>query len=128
MLQPSQSNNHDAPGYPQQDPPHAAGYGGPDRRRRRVYVTRNTEYHFDDRTCVAVRDRDTGHWLLRHPALKRRLSGSIRFSKHLLAYPTLESPRLGEGLFFGDDGPDVVTSNLLSVERPPKNVVGSYPA
>jgi hypothetical protein len=102
-------------------------YAGPDRRRRRVYVTRNTEYHFDDRLCVAVRDRDSGHWLLRHPALRRRLSGSIRFNKNLDAYPTLDAPRLGEGLFFGEDGPDVVTSNLLSVERPAKDLVGSYP-
>lgn len=102
-------------------------YEGPERRRRRVYVTRNTEYHFDERTCVAVRDRGTGHWLLRHPALKRRLSGSIRFNRQLDAYPTLESPKLGEGLFFGDDGPDVVTSHLLSVERPAKDIIRSYP-
>ncbi|MFO0673294.1 MAG: hypothetical protein U0235_27385 [Polyangiaceae bacterium] len=34
---------------------------GPDRRRHRVYVTKNTEYHFRDGFCVAVRgDRRPG--------------------------------------------------------------------
>src|SRR5690348_8147347 len=102
-------------------------YQGPERRRRSVYVTRNSEYHFAERLCVAVRDRYTGNRLLQHPARKRRLSGSIRFNKRLDAYPTLDAPRLGEGLFFGDDGPDVVTSNILAVDRPEKSVVKAYP-
>ena len=38
----------------------SAEFAGPDRRRHRVYVTRNTEYHFRDGFCVAVRDRRTG--------------------------------------------------------------------
>ncbi len=38
-------------------------YAGPDRRRHRVYVTKNTEYHFRDGFCVAVRDRRTGDFL-----------------------------------------------------------------
>ena len=36
------------------------GYRGPERRRHRVFVTRNTEYHFRDGFCIAVRDRRTG--------------------------------------------------------------------
>ena len=35
-------------------------YRGTERRRHRVYMTRNTEYHFRDGVCVAVRDRRTG--------------------------------------------------------------------
>jgi hypothetical protein len=102
-------------------------YSGPERRSRAMYVTRNTEYHFREGVCVAVRDRETQSWLITHPALGRPLSGSVRFNKHLEAYPTLESPRVGEGLFFGSGGPDVVTSNLLAVGRPEKTTVGAYP-
>ena len=36
-------------------------FSGPDRRRHRVYVTKNTEYHFRDGFCVAVRDRRRQH-------------------------------------------------------------------
>ena len=36
-----------------------SGYSGPDRRKRRMYVTHNTEYHLHDGVCVAVRDKHT---------------------------------------------------------------------
>jgi hypothetical protein len=109
------------------EPPQPADYAGPERRNRAMYVTANTEYHFRDGVCVAVRDRETRSWLLTHPALRRPLSGSVRFNRNLEAYPTLESPRVGEGLFFGAGGPDVVTSNLLSIGRPEKTTVTAYP-
>ena len=102
-------------------------YSGPERRVRAMYVTENTEYHFAGGVCVAVRDRATGSWLLTHPALRRPLSGSLRFNKNLEAYPSLAAPRVGEGLFFASDGPDVVTSNLRAVGRPEKATVGAYP-
>jgi len=54
-------------------------YGGPDRRRHRVYVTKNTEYHFKDGFCIAVRDRRTGDFLQGHLALRRRVHGGLRF-------------------------------------------------
>ena len=54
-------------------------YAGPERRRRRVYVTRNTEYHFEVDRCVAVRDRRTGDFLPSHLAIERRLACSMRF-------------------------------------------------
>ena len=44
----------------------------PERRRHRVYVTRNTEYHFRDGFCVAVRDRRSGDFLQGHLAVQRR--------------------------------------------------------
>ncbi len=102
-------------------------YSGRERRSRLVYVTRNTEYHLNAGRCVAVRDRDTGRWLLTHPALNRKVSGSVRFSRNLEAYPTLEIPRVGEGLFFGAGGEDVVTSDLVEIERPEKATIGTYP-
>lgn len=102
-------------------------YEGQERRRHRVYVTRNTEYHFKDGRCVAVRDRTTGQWLVSHVALSRPISGSVRFNIDGDAYPTLEAPGIGDALFFATDGPDVVTSSLTAVDRPPKHVVGQYP-
>lgn len=102
-------------------------YKGKERRRRRMYVTRNTEYHFHDEICVAVRDRTRGSWLLAHQALDRPLSGAIRFRSGGEAYPTLEQPRVGDALFFGSKGPDVITSEISAIERPPRDVVGDYP-
>ena len=107
--------------------PESLAYGGPERRSRVTYVTRNTEYHFHRGVCVAVRDRTSNRWLLTHPVLNRTVSGSVRFNRHLEAYPTLEAPKVGEGLFFGAQGPDVVTSDLLAIERPEKTTIGAYP-
>jgi hypothetical protein len=102
-------------------------YGGAERRTRILYVTENTEYHFREGLCVAVRERRSGNWLLTHPALNRPLSGSVRFNRNLEAHPSLEDPRVGEGLLFGTAGPEVVTSNLLAIGRPEKRVVDNYP-
>ena len=98
-----------------------------ERRRHRMYVTKNTEYHFRDDVCIAVRDRSGERWLLTHQALERTLSGSVRFRANGDAYPTLELPGIGDALFFGDDGPDVVTSAVSAIDRPPRDVVTAYP-
>ena len=102
-------------------------YPGHERRKRVMYVTRNTEYHFKEERCVAVRERATGSWLLTHPALNRALSGSVRFNRDREPYPSLEGPRVGEGLLFASEGPDVVTSNLEAIARPEKAIVIAYP-
>lgn len=99
----------------------------PERRRRRVYVTKNTEYHFKDDVCVAVRDRRAARWLLAHQVIDRKLSGSVRFKSNGDAYPTLERPNVGDAIFFGSGGPDVVTSIVASIDRPEKQVVQEYP-
>jgi hypothetical protein len=100
---------------------------GPDRRRRRTYVTRNTEYHVDDRVCIAVRDRATGRWQLSHPALRRKLEGSLRCGEAHDPFPSLEPPRPGDALFFASDGEDVLTSHLVSIERPEPTTIAGYP-
>ncbi len=102
-------------------------YQGPERRRHKVYVTQNTEYHFEGEVCVAVRDRARRSWLLDHQALDRKLSGCVRFHKNGDAYPCLDRPRRGDALFFGSDGPDVITSAIGSIGRPPKELVLEYP-
>ena len=105
-------------------------YSGPDRRRRVTYMTRNTEYHLEGGICVAVRDRATGNWQLCHGALGRRLTGSLRRKAGLEPFPTLETPEVGDALFFAErreDGAEVLTSNLLGIERPQKTTVAAYP-
>jgi hypothetical protein len=105
----------------------AHNYSGPERRRFRTYVTRNTEYHFNGTVCVAVRDRRTGRWLPSHLALNRKLSGGVKFLPNGAALPSSPAPRVGEALYFAEDGRELVTSLLCDIERPQKEVVRSYP-
>jgi len=104
-----------------------AAYKGPDRRRHRVYVTRNTEYHFRDGFCVAVRDRRTGEFLHGHLALHRRVEAGLKFFEQGGIAPNIGDPRPGESIYFGSHGPELVTSPLESVERPSKEIAGAYP-
>ncbi|HEY3819571.1 MAG TPA: hypothetical protein VGL81_20520 [Polyangiaceae bacterium] len=108
-------------------------YRGPERRRHRVFVTLNSEYHCRDRICVAVVNRHTGELELEHPALGRRLSGSVRLDHDgIVATVPPEAPHEGEQLCFTSgrrgDPHDVVTSKVVSIERPSRDVVASYPA
>ena len=52
--------------------------GTPSARRHRVYVTRNTEYHFRDGFCVAVRDRRSGDFSRATSRVRRRLQGGAQ--------------------------------------------------
>lgn len=101
-------------------------YSGPERRIHRVFVTRNTEYHVRKDTCVAVRDRESGAWLTQHFALTLPVAGAIRFfdSGALSANPGL--PQIGESMYFEDAGHDLVTSAVVSVERPKPEQVTEY--
>ncbi len=105
-----------------------ADYDGPERRRHRVYVTRNTEYHFRDGFCVAVRDRRTGEFLHGHLALRRRVQGGLKFFPSGAIAPNAGEPRPGESLYFSSDGRDLVTSPLEAISRPTKELVGAYPS
>jgi hypothetical protein len=101
-------------------------YQGPDRRIHKVYVTRNTEYHVRKSTCVGVRDRESGRWIDAHFALNQPVAGAIRFfeSGALSAAPGL--PQVGESMYFESRGRDLVTSSIVSVERPRREVVAEY--
>jgi len=100
-----------------------------DRRRHRVYVTRNTEYHTRDNRCVAVRDRHSGMWLWEHSALWSRILGGISFFNGGVK-PMPGVPDVGQSLYLhphrGND--DIVTSTLVAIERPQREVVTTYPA
>ncbi|HEY1692896.1 MAG TPA: hypothetical protein VGG39_12085 [Polyangiaceae bacterium] len=110
------------------DTPENAGYPGPERRRHRVYMTRNTEYHFRDGFCVAVRDRRTGDFLQGHLALQRRIHGGLKFFEGGGIAPNAGEPRTGESLYFASEGRDLVTSPLEGVERPAREIVAAYPS
>jgi hypothetical protein len=101
-------------------------YAGPERRIHKVFVTRNTEYHVKRDTCVGVRDRETGAWIHKHFAVSRAVMGSIRFFDHggMSANPGL--PRIGESMYFEEAGRDLVTSSVVSVERPRREIVRQY--
>src|SRR5688500_10643972 len=90
-------------------------YTGPERRRRKVYLTRNTEYHFLDSVCVAVRHRDTGQWRVAHVALRRTLSGAVSFTPSGEVRPKPAPPCVGDSLFFATEGAEVITSVLTGV-------------
>lgn len=105
-------------------------YRGPERRRRITYMTRNTEYHLEGGVCVAVRDRATGNWQLCHHALGHRLRGAVTQKPGHEPCAKLEAPEIGDALYFATDiaeGSEILTSHLLSVERPKKTTVLAYP-
>lgn len=106
----------------------SATFAGQERRRHRVYVTRNTEYHFRDGYCVAVRDRRTGDFLHGHLALRRRVQGGLRFFLNGAILPNPGDPRPGEGLYFATDGRDLVTSPVERIDRPSKALTLAYPS
>jgi hypothetical protein len=108
------------------------GHAGPERRKNRLFVTRNSEYYCRDGSCVAVRDRRTGRFSPTHPAIGKRLAGALRLSPEggmAGAFPP-DALEPGEHLCFSScDGHldrDVVTSPLLAIERPPKEVMSRY--
>ncbi|APR76352.1 Hypothetical protein A7982_01699 [Minicystis rosea] len=108
------------------------GYQGHERRRHKVYITRNTEYHVRDGVCVAVRDRRSRSFRSAHIALNLKLSGGVRLYSNGALIPNEESPEVGDAIFFtmiGTDGDarQIVTSRLEKVDRPPKTDVALYP-
>lgn len=105
-------------------------YQGPDRRRRRVYVTQNHEYHCKDGICVAVRDTRTGVFVPKHPAVGKTVTSALVFKGggiESIAPPEAATP--GQRIHFAEDAEDrrdVLTSALKAVERPPREIVAQY--
>jgi hypothetical protein len=101
--------------------------GVADRRVHKVFVTRNTEYHLRRGVCIAVKDRTSGEWLQAHLALSQKIHGGLRFTRAGAIQANAGQPLVGESLFFHAAGRDLVTSPVLSVERPDKQIVAQYP-
>ena len=101
-------------------------YEGIERRVHRVFVTRNTEYHVRSEVCVAVRDRTTNDWREAHPAVGRRLAGTLRHVDSGII-PSLDPPQPGQSVYFRKGERDLVTSVIERIERPVRAVVDAYP-
>jgi hypothetical protein len=108
-------------------------YQGKERRRHRVYVTRNTEYHLRDGVCVAVRDRKSRAFRAAHIALNLRMDGGVRVYPNGALIPNVDVPDEGDAIFFSHLDADgemrqIVTSRIERVDRPAKTIVALYPA
>ena len=100
-------------------------YLGPERRIHRVFVTRNTEYHVRESTCVAVRALREGEKLREnHPAVGTKMMGGLRPLNNGAILPNLGVPAVGDRVCFGD----ILTSRVQRVERPERDVVACYPS
>jgi hypothetical protein len=107
-------------------------FTGSERRKHRVYVTRNTEYHMRDGVCVAVRDRKSRAFRAAHIALHLRVEGAVRVYPNGAMIPNVSTPGEGDALFFtrlDDDGDlrQIVTSKIERIDRPAKTIVALYP-
>lgn len=106
-------------------------YEGMERRRHRMVVTRNTEYHLRDDVCVAVRDRASKRWCEGHMAVSLRCEGGVKFHSNGALIPSLTEPAPGDSIYFsyktaaGDDR-QLVTSKIESIARTPKRDVLAY--
>lgn len=101
-------------------------FGGQERRIHRVFVTRNTEYHVRRETCVGVRDRQSGDWLTEHFAVNIPIAGSLRFFESGSMSASEGLPQVGESIYFEAEGHDMVTSAVVSVERPRLEHIAQY--
>jgi hypothetical protein len=109
----------------------AAMYIGPERRARRVYVTRNHEYHCKSGVCVAVRDVLSGAFVDDHEALGRVAGGVIHPYRDGVgrSIGSIQTATPGTRVHFSfdaDDSCSVLTSAIESIERPPPEVVALY--
>lgn len=108
------------------------GYQGNERRRHKVYITRNTEYHVRDGVCVAVRDRQSHAFRAAHIALTLKLEGTVKIFANGTVLPHDADPQVGDAIYFNDrrcsDGQErqIVTSRLEKIDRPSKKDVMSY--
>jgi hypothetical protein len=103
-------------------------YEGKERRIHRVVVTKNTEYHLRRRRCVRVRDRNTGRWLDSHVAKNKHLVGAIAFKNKEAKVNFGPAPEPGESVYFILPWGHLITSPVLELFRPPRDLVyGSYP-
>ena len=92
-----------------------------ERRRHRVFVTQNTEYHFRDDECVGVRDRTTGQWIWKHRALRGKVTGYLDRERRVW-----QVPARGFRLHLISRKGWILTSPIVEIRRPEKGDVWSY--
>lgn len=101
-------------------------YAGPERRKRRMYVTHNTEYHLHDGVCVAVRDKNTGEFDRSHLAIGHRLEGALAQGRGIAGFHA--QPDVGDSMLFQAGKRELITSAVERVTRPPREIVQRYPS
>ncbi|MET0390349.1 MAG: hypothetical protein ABW321_30535 [Polyangiales bacterium] len=80
-----------------------------------VFLTRNSEYYLQSHVCVGVRDRRTGRWFTRHPALTRPLAMTVSTAGQRFL---IQMPVVGESLEFAiEDDEPFRTTPILAIER-----------
>jgi len=94
-----------------------------DRRKNKLFVTRNSEYFTHDGVCLRVRDRRRDEWLERHEAIGHRLTGALHAPRSPGESPVHTVPEPGDTLVFEAGPHKVLTSALERVSRPPRDVV-----
>jgi len=98
---------------------------GPERRIHKIYVTRNTEYHVRRGVCVAVRPRKAeDNWVDGHGAVSMKLEGHVKQGTLL---PMPGPPKIGFRMYFANGNDDILTSPVVAILRPPKQIVSQYP-
>lgn len=97
-----------------------------ERRIHTVYVTRNTEYHVRGGVCVAVRQLEATAWSEDHPAVGRSLAGALRWHGQGVI-PHTGRPQAGDAIYFRRGERDLITSKVVRVERPTRDIVARYP-
>jgi hypothetical protein len=97
-----------------------------DRRRHKMFVTRNSEYHMRDDICVGVRNTREDRWLDRSRLLSARLMGAVD-SFSTLSSSACTEPAIGKYLLFiCENGELIVTTRLEAIDRPPMDAVQYY--
>ena len=100
-------------------------FTGAERRHRKVFITKHTEYHVAHGEVVAIRTRGTKEWMKTHSAFGMKVVGSIPEGTYL---PQLGQPKPGQRLYLARTENDVITSPLVAILRPNKTTVADYPA
>jgi hypothetical protein len=100
-------------------------YHGPERRIHKVYVTENTEYHVRRNVCVAVKARTPdADWVEENRAIQMLLAGHFKPESTL---PMPGPPQVGFRMYFANGANDIITSPVVAIVRPPRDVVAQYP-
>jgi hypothetical protein len=100
----------------------SAGRGeGIERRKNKLFVTRNSEYYTHDGVCLRVRDRRRREWIDGHDAIGHRLTGALHVPKLAGESPIHDVPEPGDTLVFESGPHKVLTSPLERVSRPPRS-------
>lgn len=92
-----------------------------ERRKHKLVLTKNREYHFRDDECVGVRDRRSRRWVARHLALRAKLVGYLDRHRRVWKSPV----RNGRLQLISPKG-CVLTSPMLEISRPEKQDIWSY--